>query len=350
MTKDDNSTIDKVIEEFPDAEIKKDLAVIEGEFIEIQPFNLDNMKEIYRRMKAFVRAEMHKDIDFGVIPGVAKKSLYKPGAEKLQRFFGLFTHTELIEKIEQWDQPITEKSFPLFHYRYVTKVYNRHQIQVASCEGECNSYEGKYRWRWVPESRVPKDFDIELLEQREALESEFVFAVEGKKTTGQYGKPAEYWQSWEEDIKSGEARSITRKAKSGKEYDAWERGGVQYRIPNLDIHSQVNTIIKMSQKRSYVGGVKIAANASEYFTEDVEDAVENEPNPARGIRLVVPTKKHAGNELIRYAEALGVPEGEGGLWIKNLLKDNNVAYSLDEWESIVELVEKSATLSTRGEK
>ncbi|MCA1557373.1 MAG: hypothetical protein LC731_02405, partial [Acidobacteria bacterium] len=43
------------------------------------------------------------------------------------------------------------------------------------------------------------------------------------------------------------------------------------RIFNPDIADQVNTIQKMSQKRALVAATLLAVNASEFFTQDVED-------------------------------------------------------------------------------
>ena len=43
----------------------------------------------YNVMVAFVKAQMQRDVDYGVIPGTSKPSLLKPGAEKLLRLFNL---------------------------------------------------------------------------------------------------------------------------------------------------------------------------------------------------------------------------------------------------------------------
>ena len=49
------------------------------------------------------------------------------------------------------------------------------------------------------------------------------------------------------------------------------KGIIQYRALNDDIFSIVNTIDKMSQKRSFIAAVLIGYNASSDFTQDVED-------------------------------------------------------------------------------
>jgi len=45
-----------------------------------------------------------------------------------------------------------------------------------------------------------------------------------------------------------------------------------YRIPNPDGADVVNTIQKMAQKRALVAATLLATSASEFFTQDVEDA------------------------------------------------------------------------------
>ncbi|MEO0594540.1 MAG: hypothetical protein AAF126_00345, partial [Chloroflexota bacterium] len=54
-------------------------------------------------------------------------------------------------------------------------------------------------------------------------------------------------------------------------YKAWRIDSVTYRVPNEDVFSIVNTIDKMAQKRALIAAVLIGANASEFFTQDVED-------------------------------------------------------------------------------
>jgi hypothetical protein len=330
-------------EEFPEADVKKEIEVYEGDFKVIQPMNLKSLNETYQMMKSFVSQQMAKDLDYGEIPGTNKPSLYKPGAEKLQRFFGFSVKTELAHAVEQWDVPITDSTYPLFHYRYTTTIWDRAGRMIDTCDGEANSYESKWRWRWVEASRVPKSYDLEKLEWREGSESEFAFAIEKKETGGNWGKPKEYWESWEKDIAEGRAQQIKRKTSKGNMLDAWERGGRIYRVPNEDIHSQINTLIKMSQKRSYVGGIILAANASEYFTQDLEDHIDMpEEDPKRPVDFVnlIPSKKEMAQKLVEHVRSLGKDNPDG--FIKELLESKDMKFSLDSWAEIVTLVEESA--------
>ena len=318
--------------------------VVEGGVIEIQPMDVDAMVSTYKRMRSFIQKVMDKDTDFGEIPGTNKPTLYKPGAEKLQRFFGFSTTTTLSHADEKWEVPVTATSFPLFQYRYTTTVFAPNGKVLATCDGLCSSYESKYRWRWVPASYVPKKYNLDELESRPGVEREPAFAISKKATTGQYGKPIEYWQSWEEDIANERAYRVTMRKRDGGTMDAWERDSSVYRVPNEDIHSQINTIMKMSQKRSYVGAIIIAANASEFFTQDLEDYSENEqpmknePQKPKDIHDAVPNRTLLAQALVSYVEEHGIEDAANQ--IKVWLDEEKIVFSLDNWTMIMSVVDK----------
>jgi hypothetical protein len=224
----------------------------------------------FRELKAFVREVMDEGLDYGTIPGTSKDTLYKAGAEKLTTLFGLSPSFDIIKSVERWGDGGEE---PLFYYM-IRCYLHRGDILIASAEGSCNSREKKYRWRYVPEHRVPAHLHPSELEQGGGKISEFAFAVENKETTGQYGKPVEYWQKFEDAIAEGTARNYKRRTRAGKELDAWEIDGTTYRIPNPDIFDIVNTVLKMAEKRALVAAVLMGANASEFFTQDMEDGAE----------------------------------------------------------------------------
>jgi hypothetical protein len=142
-------------------------------------------------------------------------------------------------------------------------------------EGSCNSWEAKYRYRWVAEEQVPEHLDRTLLLKRGVRRTlcEFEFAIERAETTGTYGKPAEHWQRFRDAIRTETARPVEKLTRRGNSV-AWEIDvdTTLYRIPNPDVADVVNTIQKMAQKRALVAATLIATSASEFFTQDVEDA------------------------------------------------------------------------------
>lgn len=204
--------------------------------------NVQGALQRYQDMKDFIEGILRKDVDFGVIPGTGKPTLLKPGAEKLSTFFGLSTQFEIIEKIEDWTGE-NHGGEPFFNYWYKCTMTRNGKI-VAEGEGSCNSFEKKYRYRSA-NIKCP------------ACGNETV--IKGK---------AEYGGGWLCFTKKG---GCGAKFKDGDpKIEDQPRG----QIKNPDIADIVNTLQKMAQKRAYVAAVLLATNASEYFTQDVEDYID----------------------------------------------------------------------------
>lgn len=219
-------------------------------------------------VKGMIDAQvLRPGVDYGSVPGTDKPTLLKPGAERLCSAFSLDPRFETITAIERWDG-----DEPLFFYRIrCSLVHIESGREIATGIGSCNSREARYRWRWVDADKVPGHLSLKDLERRDGTSVEFAFAIEKKETSGKYGKSATYWQVFEDAINDGTARRVQRKTSTGKLLDAFEIGSTQYRIPNDDIFSLVNTIDKMACKRALIAATLIGANASEFFTQDVED-------------------------------------------------------------------------------
>lgn len=226
----------------------------------------------YAAFKEFVSKVLEKDRDYGEIPGTKKPTLLKPGAEKLGAFFGLRPVFVLQDSVNDWTGK--DHGEPFFFREYKVQLYRNGEL-VGEGIGSCNSWEKKYRYRWISEMEIPANVDKSHLEFVDGAISEFSFAIEKSETSGKYGKPAEYWQRFKDAIANGTAKQIKRKTKKGDDMDAWEIGGKMYAVPNHDPSDQVNTIDKMAQKRSFVAAILIATNASDYFTQDMEDFVQD---------------------------------------------------------------------------
>jgi hypothetical protein len=305
------------------------------------PFlNVEEAVTTYKKLVEFVRKVLSPGTDYGIIPGTPKPSMYKPGAEKMRRFFNLQTQTRLSDKVEQWDVSAGVHAFPLFSYTYITEVRDVNNNLLATSEGNCNSYETKYHWRWVdapPAWMTP--VEIDALQVEDATVGEFAFAIDKKETTGQYGKPEEYWQEWEKAIADGTAVATTRQTRKGKTLDAWERPGVRYRVPNENIFDQINTLMKMSQKRSFVGAILLATGASEFFTQDLEDYAKHLDQEQISIRTFVPEKETAARQLIAYISSKGIPQS--GEYIKSVLEEHEIKFTLDSWGEIIEVLDEA---------
>jgi hypothetical protein len=232
--------------------------------------------ERYSAVTEFVSRVLRKDVDYGVIPGTEKRTLLKPGAEKLTTFFGLSTRFQLLERIEDWTGE-QHGGEPFFYYLYRCQLH-RGDLLVAEADGSCNSRETKYRWREA--KRVcPACSQAAIIKGRE-----------------------EYGGGWLCFKKQG---GCGAKYRDGDEHIESQPTG---RVPNPDIADQVNTIQKMAQKRSLIASVLIAVNASEFFTQDVEDFREAAP------AAQAPAGVEA--EIRALCRELGKTEEQLGGWIR----------------------------------
>jgi hypothetical protein len=234
----------------------------------IVPFNPQEAVQLAIAMKHVVMAVssevLVENVDFGKIPGTDKNVLLKPGAERLCSAFKLSPHFEVVSQVEDFD-----KGF--FFYRYSCALIHRETGEVYGRGiGSCNSQENKYGWRWV--SAPPSHLDASTLVTRAGALREPKFAIDKGETGGKYGKPAEYWQAFRDALANGTARRVDgQKTKDGRPLEVYEIGGLEYRVPNPDVFDLVNTIDKMAQKRALIAATLIATNASEFFTQDMED-------------------------------------------------------------------------------
>jgi hypothetical protein len=170
-----------------------------------------------------MRHVMQDGVDYGVIPGTDKPTLYKPGAEKLCVTFRLAATQPTIDQIPELTGDI--------RYRVSVPIMTANGAVVAVGVGECSTGEEKYRWR------RPVHID------------EFNTAPDDQRRV-----------KW---TRSGES---------------WN----QVRVNPADV---ANTVLKMAHKRAYVHGVIMATAAGAIFTQDIEDmpegAVDDEPRHAK---------------------------------------------------------------------
>ena len=205
-------------------------------------FSIKDAVDRYNEVVAFVKTVMKPGIDYGVVPGTDKPTLLKPGGEKLSTFFGLSPRFTEVLTVEDWTGD-THRGEPFFYYKHKCELY-RGEHFVAECTGSCNSWEERYRYR--KGNRVCPEC--------------------GKTGTIIRGKP-EYgggWLCFAKKDGCGFKFLIDDKRITEQDTD---------KVHNERIFDQVNTIVKQSQKRAFVGAVLIGVNASEFFTQDMEDLV-----------------------------------------------------------------------------
>jgi len=129
-------------------------------------------------LKDFVIKQLVKGVDYGVVPGTKKPSLFKPGAEKLSRLFGMGVRMTRTDRIVD-----REKNFALYEYRAEVYLLKNDSIIIAQCEGSCNSQEKKYKERTVyaqgqqPKKETTPIFDILNTLQKMAQKRAYVGGV-----------------------------------------------------------------------------------------------------------------------------------------------------------------------------
>lgn len=176
---------------------------------------LADMKQKLNLTKEFFREVMQEGVDYGIIPGTDKPTLLKPGAEGLCEFYN-FAPT-IASKVE-------DKNFETGYYGVditIRLIHRGSGAIIGEGVGHANTFESRYRWRWVSEKDLPRGTEKEDLVSKER--------------SGKYGK----YQS--------------------------------YRIENDDMHSIWNTVLKMAKKRALVDATLAATRSSGIFTQTEQE-------------------------------------------------------------------------------
>ena len=173
------------------------------------------------------------EIDYGIIPGTSKPTLLKPGGEKILKILGLADEYE-IESEKDWDRPL---------FSFQVTCHLRHIATgriIATGVGECNSMEGRFRWR-QGQRKCPRCDSEAIIKERK-----------------------EYGGDWLCYKKKG---GCGAKFPPGSAVIEEQEVG---RVENDDICSQVNTILKVGKKRSMIDAALSAGRLSNIFTQDIE--------------------------------------------------------------------------------
>lgn len=186
---------------------------------------LETTKSRYAQFVEFSKEMMKDKLDYWIIPGVSKPSLFKPWAEKLRLVYGLQVFIEKTGETLDIDRDF-------YDVNYMATVKDKNGLVLGMCEWSCNTMEERYNFTaWKDASKPMKDWKQDDLE------------IERLKAEG-LGKRKRWGSGWvwqqREQVKSWK---LTHK----------------------------NTIQKMAQKRAYVGAILNATGASEFYTQDVED-------------------------------------------------------------------------------
>jgi hypothetical protein len=130
----------------------------------------------------------------------------------------------------------------LFYFEYKCKLW-KNGVLIAEGDGSCNSWEKKYRYREAKRLCPDCGQPTIIKGRREFGGGWLCFKKQG-------GCGAKFFDG-DTAIESQEVGQVS----------------------NPDMPDLVNTIKKMSQKRALVAAALLAVNASEFFTQDLEDQI-----------------------------------------------------------------------------
>lgn len=224
--------------------------------------DLDSARRRLAEFQEFVKGYLVEKEDYGNIPGVKQKVLFKSGADKLCELYGLADKPIIIQQTENYEAG-------LFDYTVMCPLYRGERL-VATGMGSCNSYEGKYRWRDA---------------QRLCPVCQKPAIIKGK---AEYGGG---WLCW------------TKKDGCGAKFadgDARIEGQPAGRVQNDDAATLKNTILKMAKKRAKIDATLAATRSSGIFTQDLEEQEPPPPEP--------PQQKRDRGPAITMPEAVDLIE------------------------------------------
>jgi len=236
--------------------------------------SVDELKSHVEFVHRVISSVMVEDTDYGKIPGVPKKSLFLPGAQKLCLTFH-FSPTFDYNRI---DLPNGHRE-----YEVTCNLTQDHTRIVRSGVGSASTMEGKYRYRWDNTGR-----DV----------------------------PSDYWNTRDVDLLGGPAFT-TRKVKN-----AWK---VFQRVEHDNPADYYNTVLKMAKKRAYVDATLNAiGGASDLLTQDVEDM------PQEAFVESKPAEKKAPEKKAEPDASWGLSDGEYGELLQTIKEVTGMDSALED--------------------
>jgi hypothetical protein len=178
---------------------------------------LEEIKKWYSEMTEFGNDILKLNVDYGIVSGIDKPALFKPGAEKIKNAFGL-----QVEKMDCVSE-ISDAEKNYMDYTYKCVITSKSGLRLGICDGNANSREEKFKYIFTPSEKVPERNTLEKMK------------IEGR---GKWKKCSDKWVWFE-------------------------------RTENPDVLALKNSIQKIAQKRAFVGAILMATGASEFFTQDV---------------------------------------------------------------------------------
>lgn len=206
--------------------------------------NLTLLTKGKQRAQAIQKAILTPGVDYGTVPGIDRPFLHKPGAEVMEKAYGLATSYTVERKVGDGVET------PALEYIVHAKVHlgDTDGPIVAEGVGSCNTHESKYRFRRG---------------ERECPDCHKPAIIKGKADGKLRGK----W--WCASFKDGCGHAFDENDPRLKDQQVGQ-------VENDNPYDLANTILKMARKRAGVDGILTATGTSGLFTQD-EDSPAVQP-------------------------------------------------------------------------
>ena len=237
-------------------------AMDEGEFRS----RIAIMKAGQERLRIIQQELLIEGEDYGKVNGIERPFLHLPGAEKLCNIYGLAVRQETRRIMGTYDSATEKWLTPPLSYMTTSYVHlgGFDGPIVAQGEGEANSWEEKYRYRWSKPS-CPR------------CGHEMMKGGNDGKMRGKWFCPGFKGGCWN-------AIEITATNPDGTPVIT-----PPTKVDNPDPYGLAETLVQMSAKRSFVAATRRATGTSGLFTQDEDspsvrqqagdDGTEDQPEP-----------------------------------------------------------------------
>lgn len=189
------------------------------------------------RLREIQISIMKPDVDYGIIPGTTKPTLFQPGAQILNRFAGY---------TPDYDVHFTgcdDDGGPAIGYRVCCRLYNAAGDRMGEGYGSSNSWEKKHRYRY---------------NDRECPECHANAIFKQRGGSGYY-----CWKKRGGCGEEFEGKAAIKEIESQPSM-----------IENPDQHELDNTCLKMACKRALIAATVNAHACSGQFSQDAPDPSE----------------------------------------------------------------------------
>ena len=274
-----------------------DLAMLSDEEFERRLVILEREKVRVERVK---RAILKPDVDYGVIPGTKKPSLYKSGAETFNRL------THFVPEYDTRRETGDGETAPQIRYEVMCVLVDEWGRVRGRGHGSSSTWEVKYRYRNA--KRACPECGQETI-------------IKGRK---EYGGG---WVCWKREGGCGAA------FKEGDQRIETQEGG---KGENPDPHDLDNTLLQMACKRGYVAATRTAHALSGAFTQDVEDTgiPSDDDVPASGAPQGEPIGEAQVGGLRKAAQARATKLGDPSIGTATIVSDVLKRHGIEALEKV----------------